>query len=73
MVPLDQLVSRSNSLYCIVMAASKRARAVNDWRLQRARILMEEPTEGESKPTTQALQEIADGTVAVVVPEANED
>ncbi len=71
MIPVDQLATRTNSLYALVMAASKRARMVNDWRLQRARVLMEEPTPGP-KPTTQALQEILDGTVSVALPEDDE-
>ena len=67
MVSIDQLASRAGSLYGVVMAAARRARTVNDWRLQRSRVLMEEVR--GPKPTTQALQEIASGEVKVVPPD----
>ena len=66
MIPVQELTKHGDSVYGVVVAAAKRARVVNDWRIQRSRVLFEEP-EGP-KATTQALQEIADGTVTVVDP-----
>ena len=63
---IEELANKGDSVYSVVVAASKRARIVNDWRLQRSRILYEE-TSGP-KATSQALEEIADGTVKVVSP-----
>jgi DNA-directed RNA polymerase subunit K/omega len=67
MVSNDQLAKRSHTLYAVAIAASKRARTINDWRNERARVMMDE-LKGP-KVTTQALQEIADGDVRVVLPE----
>lgn len=64
MLLVDQLTRHGHSVYSIVIAAAKRARKINDWRIQRAKILGEE-TFGP-KPTVQALEEIANGTVKVV-------
>ena len=69
MISLDELLKHGYPVYSLVVAAAKRARAINEWRLQRARVLFDEEIElSEPKPTTQALQEIADGVVRVVVP-----
>jgi len=67
MMPVENLTKHGHSVYSIVAAAAKRARAINEWRLQRSRVLYEE-TSGP-KATVQALEEIADGTVKVVVPQ----
>ncbi len=64
MPSIEELTKQGTSVYSVVVAASKRARIVNDWRLQRSRVLYEE-TSGP-KATSQALEEIADGTVKVV-------
>ena len=66
MPSMDELAEQGISVYSVVVAASKRARIVNDWRLQRSRILYEETT--GPKATSQALEEIADGTVKVITP-----
>jgi DNA-directed RNA polymerase subunit K/omega len=63
MVPVENLTRHGYSVYSIVVGAAKRARIINDWRLQRARILYEE-TPGP-KATTQALLDIADGDVTL--------
>jgi DNA-directed RNA polymerase subunit K/omega len=65
MILADQLTKHGQSVYGIAMAASKRARKINDWRIQRSKILGEE-TFGP-KATTQAIEEIATGTVQVVL------
>ena len=71
MLNIDDLGKHGHSLYSVIAAASKRARALNDWRLQRARVLYEE--EAGPKPTVQALGEIADDTVRVVLPDEAEE
>jgi DNA-directed RNA polymerase omega subunit len=63
MVSVESLTKHGYSVYSVVVAAAKRARTVNDWRIQRARVLFEEPT--GPKPTFQALTEIASGEVTI--------
>ena len=70
MIRVDELSKHGHSLYSVVAAASKRARMINDWRMQRARVLYED-TPGP-KPTVQALNEIADNTVRVVGAEGSD-
>lgn len=65
MILADQLTKHGQSVYGIAMAAAKRARKINDWRIQRSKILGEE-TFGP-KATVQAIEEIANGTVQVVL------
>lgn len=67
MLSADDLSKGGMSIYRVVVAASKRARMLNDWRIQRSKVLMEE-TVGP-KVTRQALDEIATGEVKVVMPE----
>jgi DNA-directed RNA polymerase subunit K/omega len=67
---MEELNKQGCSLYAVIAAASKRARTVNDWRLQRARVLYEEYH--GPKATVQALDEIADKTVRVVLPETKD-
>lgn len=64
MLLADRFTSHGISIYSIAAAAAKRARKINEWRIQRSKILGEE-TFGP-KPTIQALEEIADGTIQVV-------
>lgn len=66
MLSADDLTKHGVCVYAVVVAASKRARMVNDWRLQRAKVLLEEVT--GPKATRQALDEIASGEVRVVFP-----
>jgi DNA-directed RNA polymerase omega subunit len=66
MIPVQELTKHGDSVYAVVTAAAKRARVINDWRIQRARVLFEEPT--GPKSTTQALQEISEGVVTIVDP-----
>ena len=66
MIPVQELTKHGDPVYAVVVAAAKRARVINDWRIQRARVLFEEPT--GPKATTQALQEIADGEITIVDP-----
>ena len=67
----DDLSKYGVCIYGVVVAASKRARIINDWRIQRSKVLMEE-TVGP-KVTRQALDEIATGEVKVVVPQKVEE
>lgn len=66
MVPVEELIKHGDSVYAVVAVAAKRARMINEWRIQRARILFEEYT--GPKPTRQALEEIVSGEVTVVDP-----
>lgn len=66
MIPVQELIKHGDSVYAVVVVAARRARVINDWRIQRSRVLFEEPT--GPKATTQALEEIADGVVTIVDP-----
>jgi DNA-directed RNA polymerase omega subunit len=70
MLSADDLTKHGQSIYAIVVAASKRARMINDWRIQREKVLMEDVI--GPKVTKQALEEIASGEVRVVKPKAKE-
>ena len=63
MLSADDLTKHGAPIYAVVVAASKRARMINDWRIQRSKVLMEETT--GPKVTTQALDELATGVVKV--------
>jgi len=65
MLSADDLMKYGQSIYSVVVTASKRARMINDWRIQRAKVLLEEPS--GPKVTKQALDEIAQGVVRCVV------
>jgi DNA-directed RNA polymerase omega subunit len=66
MPSVDKLTKDGHSVYAVVVAAAKRARIINDWRLQRARVLFEEPS--GPKATSQALDEIASDEVTISQP-----
>jgi DNA-directed RNA polymerase omega subunit len=70
MIPVEQLTKHGHSVYSIVNVAARRSRTVNDWRLQRSRVLFEDT--GGPKAPMQALYEIADGTISIVMPGAEE-
>jgi len=63
MLSADDLTKHGDPIYAVVVAASKRARMLNDWRVQRSKVLMEETT--GPKVTRQALDEMATGVVKV--------
>lgn len=68
MLSADDLTKHGHSIYSVVVAATKRARMINDWRIQREKVLLEEVT--GPKVTKQALDEIASGEVRVARPKA---
>lgn len=64
---LDQLMTKVDSKYALVVAAARRGRQITE---RRDRVVEASP----GKPVTQALKEIADGSVRVVeAPPAREN